>query len=203
MYRLIFVLFVIGILGMPSAASAIDPTPPQTSVNDDAPRAEQLSSERPSTSPRSPAARRTSPIPGPWLLEFNSSAAWFADQTEVIRSGDSVRMWVTMVYPEPVSGTSYAIILHEFDCVGRRSRELAGSYYSQSGRVTENVRMLAMEYIIPGSAFETVLDHACSDFSNWGEAYASVQVPGHLRVQEAASNLFQSFQNENRAEQRK
>ncbi|ANP47795.1 hypothetical protein ATE48_18770 [Candidatus Viadribacter manganicus] len=129
---------------------------------------------------------------GPWLLALTDTAAFFADQTDIVWSShDNVRGWVTMVYATPQASVKYAVALHEFNCRAQTHRTLAGNFYDVGGQVLNDVGSTDFEFVIPGSALDGVMEHACSDFAGWGvnESLAS-RVPEGMNVVRAADNLF-------------
>lgn len=177
---------------------AIDPNQRQPDPPREAPQQTtgRTSTNRAQSTP--PAAATPAPTPtaivsGPWLLASTNESAWFGDQVDVSWRNGRVRMWTTMVYANVSYQVKYAVGLTEFNCEERTFATLSGNFYGPAGEVVGTIGAEDFEYAVPGSAFASVLNAACSDFRDWGtDRVPVVQVPYGLTVVQAADNLFRS-----------
>ena len=96
-------------------------------------------------------------------------AAFYVDLTAVEKSGNTARMWSLRDFDQPQSKGpiiySSRVVLTEYDCVDRRSRDLQSSTFTgkmRTGEVTyTSPTSTEWQYVEPGSAGEELLKVAC------------------------------------------
>lgn len=100
------------------------------------------------------------------VAENSNGSTFSVEPSTLVRNGNIRRVWVLTSYGSTKSnGTRSYKSLSEFDCRERRSRDLATVYYdgvAGSGNSKSTSGIEAWDYVVPGTAYETLANYVCA-----------------------------------------
>lgn len=112
------------------------------------------------------AADTPSGLSPDWVfIDDNGGNRLYYNRDSLRRTGDIVRVWLTILYAEPdQNGLGRISALNDFHCTNRSSRVVQVVQHYTNGRREEQAFNDSFEPVVEQSLQETTLDKLCNQF---------------------------------------